>query len=401
MIRAITLHSLIYISGLVAGKGLGLLIFILFARMLGPSAFGTYLLFVTYVQLATFIGDFGLQQWYQKHTSAQLDTQLFAQIFITRLTTLAVAIGLLFCFFVLYPQFDPVINVFLLFTLFFEAMISLSDGYYIEHKKTFFLSLKNIGRLLIMGILFGTMVFTGYMLNLTQSIFLYMSSAGITAAWYLPWNTVSVIKKEATRTPILSILKGALPYATLIITSIAYSKGDSIAIKSLLGHAALGIYGTAYRYLEALSIVPQALSQLIFPLSAKQSGLKGKDVWILWVIFSGIGVICSLLLYAFADILIVSLIGSEYAAAVPIVKMLSVVVLLFFMNAPISAVVQSSSYIHVFLPFGISNTVLNIGLNILLLPVYGVVAAAWTMAFTELTGFLLNIYFIYRIYHRP
>jgi len=64
----------------------------------------------------------------------------------------------------------------------------------------------------------------------------------------------------------------------------------------------------------------------------------------------------------------------------------------------LSTVVQSSNYLKSFLPYGIINTVLNIILNLVLVTRYGIVSAAWVMLITEVTGLLINYYFIKKIY---
>jgi O-antigen/teichoic acid export membrane protein len=60
--------------------------------------------------------------------------------------------------------------------------------------------------------------------------------------------------------------------------------------------------------------------------------------------------------------------------------------------------VQSSKYVQNFLPFGIANTVGNLILNILVVPIYGIHGAAWVMAVTETTGLIINIYFAQKLY---
>lgn len=90
--------------------------------------------------------------------------------------------------------------------------------------------------------------------------------------------------------------------------------------------------------------------------------------------------------------------GPAYAAGIPILKILSIVVFLFFFNAPLATFIQSSSLLKKFLPFGIGNTVLNIILNIALIPLYGIQAAAWNMVVTETLGAMINVYFVQKIY---
>ena len=42
--------------------------------------------------------------------------------------------------------------------------------------------------------------------------------------------------------------------------------------------------------------------------------------------------------------------------------------------------------------------VFNLALNIVFIPNYGIIAAAWIMAITEVTGFIINLIFVKKLY---
>lgn len=110
------------------------------------------------------------------------------------------------------------------------------------------------------------------------------------------------------------------------------------------------------------------------------------------------GIIVSLMLFFASGFLITDLLGPAYNAAILPLKIFCLVLLLFFINSPLATVVQSSDFVSKFLPWGIGNTIANIVLNIIFIPVYGITAAAWIMFLTELTGLFINIYFVKKIY---
>jgi O-antigen/teichoic acid export membrane protein len=110
------------------------------------------------------------------------------------------------------------------------------------------------------------------------------------------------------------------------------------------------------------------------------------------------GIVIGIALFLFSRVLIVDILGQNYIAAISLLQIFSLVVVLFFTNAPLATVVQSSDLVRKFLPWGILNTILNLVLNFYFIPIYGVIAAAWIMLISETTGLLINLYFVSKVY---
>ncbi|OGK18246.1 hypothetical protein A3G67_03035 [Candidatus Roizmanbacteria bacterium RIFCSPLOWO2_12_FULL_40_12] len=389
-------HSGIYFGGLTISRLLSTFVFILFARTLNPSSFGDLVLFHTLVLTITFFSDFGMNQWYQKMAHQENKDKLFGKIIHARIFTLISSLFLSFLFLYLTRSFSTSISLIFLIVLVFEAFSSIVDGYYLEKKQAGKLSLKTAARMIVYlaGYILTFQVFT-----FEVAVYLYLISSFVTAAWIFPWGQLKHLQFSPL-SRIMKTLKGSSSYAFLIATSFAYSRGDSLVVRYTLNSSALGIYGAAYRYLEGLSLLPTALSHNLFPLSAKESTVTSQHLRKITLFMMLIGLLTSIVLYVFSDWFIVTIIGPAYIQAVPILKIFSGVVFLFFLNAPLATIVQSSKLLKKFLPFGIANTVLNIALNILLIPFFGVVAAAWVMLTTEITGLLVNLYFTRKLYNQ-
>lgn len=166
-------------------------------------------------------------------------------------------------------------------------------------------------------------------------------------------------------------------------------------LESKLGHEALGMYSAAYRYLDAVSLLPNTISQNLFHLSAQAGSMTKRSVLLLTMLMGSIGVIVGVVLFASSSLLTVGLLGSAYASSTAIVRVFSLVSVVLFINAPLSTLVQSSQWVKQFLPWGVANTVLNILLNLMIVPIAGGIGAAWIMLISECTGLLINLYFVY------
>ncbi len=394
MIRSLFQRSITLFMGLAAGKVLSTIIFILLARTLLPESFGQILFLATFLQIVTVLADFGLVQWYQAHYEKEKDHFLFHRILRARLLTLIVSAVAAFTFLTLTRTFPLPVIVLLIFTLLPDSLLSIGDAYYLPRQKTKAISYKNPSRMLI--------ILAGYLLtqkffNLEIAACLFLFSSLITAIWFFPWKVLkdwfSFNLMESYET-----LKSSATFAFLIVTSFLYARSDSFVIQYSLGSGALGIYGAAYRYLESLSLLPTALAQNLFPLAARKGFITATQLQKIFAIMAVLGLVLATGLYFSAELLTTTLLGVNYSAASPLVRVFSFVVLLFFINSPLSMVVQSSSLVKKFLPFGMINTLLNIGGNLFLIPQYGIIAAAWMMVVTELTGFLINCLFVLKVY---
>lgn len=393
MIHALIRKSFLYSGSLVVARVISFIAFILFARHLGPELFGQYVLFITLVQIITFIADAGLGQWYQKQVTDDTRHHVFARALAVR--TITYVLSSIIALFTLFAFFDFSRLDFILFSvaLFFEGLLSIGEYFYFEKQESHFVGLKQIGRALLLIVFY---YMASRFFTITTALYAYITAGFLTALWFFPWRSILHIKKNHF-TGAHKVIKTAYPYALLSLTSLAYARADSLIIGYFAGSVAVGIYATAYRFLEALSMLPQSLAQHLFPISAKKIITKQKLVK-LTGISAAVGGLIGVIIFFLAKICISFFFGGDYASAIPILQILAGVLFMFFINAPIATVVQSSHLVKKFLPFGVINTIANVVLNIIFIPTYGIQAAAWVMLFTEVTGLVINIFFIKQVY---
>lgn len=388
--------SSFYFLGLIVSKALSVLVFVVFARVLLPTGFGQFIFFVTIVQLVTVGSDLGLNQWYQKKVESVETHDLLNRLISARTLSLIVSAILTSAILLHTKIFSGNISFILLLTLIPEAYQSVFDGYYLEKKQT----LKVSGKVsLKMIILFFGFLFTMKGFNIESATIIYLIASAITLIWYFPKNAFKSFSGTSINISIATF-RESVSYALLILTSFAYSRGDSLIVGSALGNNALGLYGSSYRYLESLSLIPIAISHNLFPISAKKSGIAKNQLLKILIFMSLAGLLISVPVFLTGGSLITAILGDAYIKAIPLLKIFSFVILLFFINSPLSTVVQSSNLVKKFLPFGIVNTLLNIALNIIFIPKYGVTAAAWVMLITETSGLFINLFFVNRLYKK-
>lgn len=393
MLRSLFKQSSIYFIALIGGKALTTLAWIIFARFFTPAFTGEIIFFVTLIEITTFIADFGLNQWYMKHADDGDEKTIYQHVINTRFLTLAISALVLSGVLFFTKTFNFTSSLICVMTLLPEAFLSIGDSYYLRKKQSYRIALKSILSTILF--LFGFFIFKDNH-TLSLIVLIYSVSRTLVCMWYFPWNMTNKIRLIRVEN-MIRILSSSSAYALLILSSYLYARGDSIIIGYIAGPVALSLYGLSYRFLEGLSLFPSALTQNLFPISARKEGVSKEQLFKMILFMTSIGVIAGIFLFIGAEILVMIL-GDKYYAAVPVLRIFAIVLFFYFINAPIATVVQSSIYVKKFLPFGIANTAGNLLLNILVVPMYGIHGAAWVMAFTETTGLIINIYFAQKLY---
>lgn len=393
MIRELFKRSTAYFAALLVAKLASSLSVIWVARSLPPTDFGVVMLFTNYLLLSSFVGDFGLSQWFQKNAAVQPQNTLLRKMWWTRLVFVAVSmviVGLIAGF---TQAFTPWVLFLLLTAMLPSGLISVFAAYYLVNKRPVMIALNSLFGTSI--ILMAQYLYAGQMTISTIATAFWLAM-WLTALWYVPWKKV-LFSSLVSITELKQTIKESAPFAVLIVTSFAYARADSFVVNFSLGSAALGWYSSAYRYLETISILPSSLYQNLFPVASKKGAVSGKQLIKITSVMLVLGLSAGMVLFSLANILTDTILGSAYAPAADVVRIFSLATILSFVNAPLSGVVQSSRFLRKFLPWGVSNTLLNIGLNILLVPIYGFTVAAWVMVLTETSGLLINLYFARKI----
>jgi hypothetical protein len=139
MIRQLFKRSTTFFLGSLVSQIISTLTWIFLARIFHPTVIGEIILFINLVLTATFLADFGLNQWYQKKVgTGHGRREVFQKAVAARVATLSISFSVLLLFLVYYKLFSPHISLLLLLVLIFEAFLSVSEGYYLELKKRSF-----------------------------------------------------------------------------------------------------------------------------------------------------------------------------------------------------------------------------------------------------------------------
>lgn len=196
---------------------------------------------------------------------------------------------------------------------------------------------------------------------------------------------------------IAPLFKKGWPLAVVFILSAIYFRIDLMMLEVMKGEKAVGIYSAAYRLIEFLSIIPGTLTVAVLPgLAADYStdieafrASFYKTLTILCVAGGAIGSV----LYLFSKQIVLLLYGPLFSDSVISLSILSGVVFFLFVNACLSYVTIASNNDRSVALILVISTMLNVLLNLYLIPRYSHVGAAMSTLLSEVSMLLFYVVF--------
>lgn len=379
---------------------------IFLANALGVSNFGLLSAVLAYLMLASAMADFGFNRFLIREIAKDhLKTaELIFNIGSARLI-FSLLIIILLVLVLLLSDRDPnrvLLVVVVLLSLVPQALAQTLEGFFTALKKLQYVAIANTVTSLMIYIFSITLIKSGWSVwgPVTAVIFgqtfiflLYFFLLKFRFSFKLIVTKKLIFLKEA--------LRGSLPYGLLAVMGLLYFRIDTLFLSYLRGNFETGIYSAGYKFLEAIIFVPNALSTALFPV---MSGLHEKVGELRKLYLKSVflmGAFGVLLLTAYLLILptVIRLFLPSYIPAIEVVKVLAFSIPFIFIYMPASQTLLSTDkYLKPIMIVSVLNLSFNIIWNILLIPHYGYIAAAWVTVASDVFSFLVLTIFIERIF---
>jgi glycosyltransferase involved in cell wall biosynthesis/O-antigen/teichoic acid export membrane protein len=191
---------------------------------------------------------------------------------------------------------------------------------------------------------------------------------------------------------IVHLLKTAVPLGFSSALVVMYYRLDVPIIGLLASSVQVALYTNAYRFLDVLALIPASLEAIALPqmASLRRRGLAEIAAYCQRYLEIAVilGSLLGMLLSFTAPYLLTLLYGARYGAATPILHVLAwagAATFLTNMLSPIAIVLHRSRAMIVIAATGL---VVNVVLNLALIPHYGALAAAYATLLTEVVVIL-------------
>lgn len=176
-----------------------------------------------------------------------------------------------------------------------------------------------------------------------------------------------------------------LMFTTMVI--ITYMKIDQIMIKQQLTEFDVGIYSVAVKVSEAAHFLPMVICSSLFPaiLRAKGSNqfLYNQRLLDLYRLMVFLAIVISLPLLIFAESIIYYTFGPSYELASSVLKVHACSIIFVFLGVASSKYLLAENLTKVTFVRSTFGLISNVLLNYLLIPIYGVIGAAFATLISQ------------------
>lgn len=378
----------------VVNQGFTAVSLLITARSLGPFFFGQISACFALTRLISIFFNLGMDTWMLRTGQG---CELFIGTTIANVLSVKFMLGVIWFIGLLFlSQFlDPSTYPLMLLltsaaTVWIEAVIStLVQGFNILLKNDLTIRLNVISSSVL---LVGTLVVSA----LPQSTPLYFAFVRLITSWIAASIGLLWLKRMSSLHPdynlISTILLQSLPFALSDALLIIYTQADIALVGILLDSQSAGFYSTASGILRTVFIIPSAVFLVMTPIISrlgKQKDFSRFSNISLQTFLSllGIGFILWLLIRIGGPLFVMLILREKFAITGAILTILSPILLFKSCSYALAAIIIATEkqpwrvIVQGIVAFA------NLCLNIIIIPAYGIIGAAWVYVASE--GLLL------------
>ncbi len=384
-------------------KGVAFVYSIYLAGALGVEQFGLYIAALAYFSLFSSITDFGFNRFLVREGAKDLQklSQYLASIIILRIGMTAILFA---GFSLLIFQLDNnrmrvMLSVLAVLAVLPQSLGLTLDSLLVAREK---LKYSSIGLLLLsianslLGVYFISSGWgvTGALFSIILSQLIYIGVLII----FIQKAGIS-LRAGAQIKYFKEIAKGSLPYGILGVLGLVYFRIDSLMLSYLKGSYDAGIYGAAFRFLEAIVFVPSAVATALFPVLSRLHDNNLPELKRLY--FKSLQIIGSLSVGTLIIFLVFlpSLIESylpQYQPSIEVLRILSWTIPFMFLHVIGTIVLLSTDkLLKSVIVLSLFTVAFNIIANLYLIPEYSYIGAAYVTVASEALSFIVFFELLY------
>ncbi len=379
------------------------------ARMVGPDGFGPYAASFAVVRILAVAFALGLDTWLLRNGYREHDRAKLAQ----HATTCIVLKGTLGAAWLLVmiavssllnsPAFPPLFILLSSLIVYFEEIASS-----VWSASRAALQNQRILKLIVPANLALLAVVVSLALlgtdDAAQYLFWQMFVTAGIAVLAITWQA-HAFGFAFDRASYAPTLRGTFVFGVSMGLFMIYGRADVALVAQYLGSEAAGYYAPAISITGALALAPFAIYMIMVPVLSREHAQRSSALIAhakrLLIVSIPLGILAGLFLMFSADWIVQLVFGSAYTETGDVLTILGGVLSARFITLAAASILVAVGWQYRRVQVQAVVATANVGLNILLIPIYGIIGAASVYVFTEWTlviGYLALTFYWLRAY---
>ena len=396
-VQRIAKNTGVLLASQIASRIIGFFFIMYTARYLGAAGFGILSFALAFTGIFGVFSDLGLRQLTVREVARDksLASKYLGNIAVMKIILVVITFGLIAITINLlgYPEQTIKVVYLVALSIIFGAFSNMFYSIFQAYEKMEYQSVGHIlsSALMLSGALFA--ISQGFSVIEFASIYFLVSAIALGYAFAVcAWKFVSP-KIEVDWSFWKLTIKEALPFGLTGTFITIYLWIDTVMLSLMKGDEVVGWYNAAYRIVLVFLFIPIAFNSAIFPLmsrfyvSSKDSLKFMFEKHFKYMLIIGLPISVGITLLA--DKIILLIFGAEYIPSVIALQILTWAIVLIFARTAFERVLESANrQIIVTNVFG-GCALLNVILNVILIPRYSYIGAAVATLITDFAVFAL------------
>jgi len=389
--RRLTLDVAVQIVARIVNLALGVVVTFVLARALGSSSFGLWSTLFAVTQITSSFGELGLTQIAISRAAREPDREpewLGSLLSLRLLLAVPITLASIVAVFLIVSNHEGrVAGTLLSLVMLVGAVGTLGVVFQLRVRNHITMAIMTVNSIvwgvgvIVVAIMSGGIVAFASVF-LAASVFTNTLTAVVA-------SRVATVRLRGTRRLWRPLMRVGLGLGAAGILVTLYVKLDQILVFEIAGSREAGLYAADYRLLDQIQFIPLSVMTTLFPLIAAAYPTYRERVRDLLQMAAEYLAMASLPILAFTIVaarpIVTLLFGGQFAPAAPALPVLAGAFVSISFGYLVGNMVVVLELQYLFLRFAAIGLAINVVLNLLFIPRYGFLAAAWITLLTEAT----------------
>ncbi len=387
----------------IVGKLATLVLYAGIARAIGVEGLGTYVLAASFAELGLIVVDLGLDQYMTREVARDRDRRsLFTNVIALKLAVLVpVVIVMVALTFLLDYDGETRAAILLLTAGFFgDSLIRTEFALFMAYERGGPVATVVLAQRVAIAVIGLSLLAAGLGVVAVAATYAVCAAAGFVLGGILLARSIGFPRWAPRPSSWRTLALTSLPFAIQVIFMVMLFRLDAVILGQLSGDAAVGQYGAAYRMFEATMFIPYAIASSFSAMYAYLTPTSDPTIESVFGRSIKLAVACLLpigvLFGSYPDQLLTTIFGDEFSGASDSLQLLAGAIPLMGIVILCSTFIVSRWPSRALVVLTGSIALLNIGLNLALIPEFDQDGAAAAMLISELLFALGGLVVAYR-----